>query len=242
MTTACFAHMCCGLLHRREGCHYTDAESARWLSDCLGRPVTLTRSNPPCLPTDFLSTRGLSLARSPDGLLTLHPPADRTQKAVSLDGSEGLAAETGMTCTKTRAGFSNTGDFLAVLSGSVDELNERLPPGSPHVPVSRFRPNLVLSGGSAAIEHALESVSIDGQVMSVVGQCPRCEMVNLDQDTGAGGSEPLRTLGAYRRDAGKILFGVLLSHRAGESPRPHTLRRGAMVSLGVPGEDHATAE
>ncbi len=62
------------------------------------------------------------------------------------------------------------------------------------------------------------------------GPCARCEMVTLDQSTGArGGVEPLRTLAAYRRQKGRIFFGALLNCRAGLPSSDHRLRVSDLV-------------
>jgi uncharacterized protein YcbX len=40
--------------------------------------------------------------------------------------------------------------------------------------------------------------------------CGRCVVTTTDQETGARGHEPLRTLGRHRNIGGKLLFGLNL--------------------------------
>jgi len=49
------------------------------------------------------------------------------------------------------------------------------------------------------------------------GTCNRCKMICIDQKTGTIGKEPLLTLSKFRREKGKILFGIHLSHIRNES-------------------------
>lgn len=44
----------------------------------------------------------------------------------------------------------------------------------------------------------------------VVKPCDRCVVTTTDQETGAKGREPLRTLGRYRNVDQELLFGVHL--------------------------------
>ena len=48
---------------------------------------------------------------------------------------------------------------------------------------------------------------IGGVLFHVVKPCARCVVTTIDQETGAQGKEPLRTLGRFRRRNGKVYFG-----------------------------------
>ncbi|KAI5083295.1 hypothetical protein GOP47_0003038 [Adiantum capillus-veneris] len=137
--------------------------------------------------------------------------------------------------------YANEGQFLLVSRASVEDLNQRaalsLQPNKhnhkriahhPVIPVDpmRFRPNFVVSGGSAFEEDSWQSLNIGGNKFVVLGGCNRCQMINIDQSTGRSqeGSNPLLTLASYRRSKGKILFGLLLanSEKDQERARTHT--------------------
>ncbi|XP_047160316.1 molybdenum cofactor sulfurase-like isoform X2 [Vigna umbellata] len=80
------------------------------------------------------------------------------------------------------------------------------------VSASRFRPNLVVSGGRPYAEDGWRYIRIGNKHFSSLGGCNRCQIINLALNSGQvqKSNEPLATLASYRR--GKILFGILLKH------------------------------
>jgi uncharacterized protein YcbX len=94
--------------------------------------------------------------------------------------------------------------LLLIGEASLVDLNKRLP--SP-VPMNRFRPNLVFSGGHAYEEDAWKEFRIGESLFKGVKPCSRCVLTTIDQDTGAQGKEPLATLASYRKKENKIYFG-----------------------------------
>ena len=94
--------------------------------------------------------------------------------------------------------------LLIIGEASLADLNKRLP--SP-VPMNRFRPNLVFSGGHAYEEDAWKEFRIGESLFKGVKPCSRCVLTTIDQDTGAQGKEPLATLASYRKKENKIYFG-----------------------------------
>jgi uncharacterized protein YcbX len=94
---------------------------------------------------------------------------------------------------------------LIISQASLDELNTRL---AQPVPMERFRPNLVISGGTAYQEDAWRSLRIGDVRFHLVKPCARCVIPNTDQHTGLRLKEPLRTLAAYRSVGNKVLFGM----------------------------------
>ena len=73
--------------------------------------------------------------------------------------------------------------------------------------MNRFRPNLVISGGSAYYEDKLDRFRIGEVLFKAVKPCARCIIVNTDQYTGVRSKEPLHTLSGYRKKENKVLFG-----------------------------------
>lgn len=100
--------------------------------------------------------------------------------------------------------FADGMPYLIIGQASLDELNSRLE--SP-VPMNRFRPNIVIAGGSPFLEDSLRKIKIGELVFAIVKPCARCVMTTVDQATGEKGKEPLRTLSTYRAINGKIYFG-----------------------------------
>jgi len=100
--------------------------------------------------------------------------------------------------------------FLIIGQSSLDDLNRRLP--SP-VPMNRFRPNLVFTGGEAFDEDRWRDFTVGQNRFVGVKPCARCVLTTVDQETGVKGAEPLRTLASYRTVTNKVMFGQNLVAR-----------------------------
>ncbi len=95
--------------------------------------------------------------------------------------------------------FSDGFPYLIISQASLDDLNARM---ARALPMDRFRPNIVISGGQAFQEDTWRYVRIGGVAFSVVKPCGRCVITTTDQHTGERDQEPLRTLATYRRRKG----------------------------------------
>lgn len=95
--------------------------------------------------------------------------------------------------------------YLIVGQASLDDLNNRLEKG---VPMNRFRPNLVFSGGRQYEEDNWNDFQIGSVKFDGVKPCSRCIMTTIDQRTGTKGKEPLKSLSLYRKKGNKIFFGL----------------------------------
>lgn len=118
----------------------------------------------------------------------------------------------------TRAGaqttFTDAYPLLAVTSASLAELNGRL---REPVPMSRFRPNVVIDGAGAWDEDRWSEMMIGDMTFDAVKPCARCVVTTTDQHTGDRhpNREPLRTLASYRTIPGMgAIFGQNLIPRA----------------------------
>jgi len=105
-----------------------------------------------------------------------------------------------------RVGFADAFPVLLASRASLADLNARLDPSMPPAEMSRFRPNLVVEGGSAFDEDTFSAARIGSATLRLTKRCPRCQVINVDQHSGHVGREPLRTLATYRRDANKVYF------------------------------------
>jgi hypothetical protein len=112
-----------------------------------------------------------------------------------------------------RVGFADGYAYLATTEASLADLNARLAArGHPALPMNRFRPNLVVSGGAAFAEDRWEELRVGSAVLAAAKPCGRCEVTTTDQATGeVRGPEPLATLSTYRasREFG-VMFGMNL--------------------------------
>lgn len=102
--------------------------------------------------------------------------------------------------------------YPALLLGqsSMDELNGRL---AQPLPINRFRPNIVFTGGYAHQEDDIKDFIIQGVSFKGVKPCARCNIPTINQETGISNSEPTSALATYRLFNKRILFGqnVLIS-------------------------------
>jgi len=109
-----------------------------------------------------------------------------------------------------QVGFADGFSFLLASCASLDDLNHRL--ASP-LPMNRFRPNIVVSGGEPFEEDRWKSIRIDRITFAVVKPCARCVTTTVDQQTGEASREPLRTLATFRNVPGRgVMFGQNLIH------------------------------
>ena len=95
--------------------------------------------------------------------------------------------------------------LLMISQESLDLLNSKL---SEPVPMIRFRPNLVVSGGRSHEEDSLRRFRIGRNIFAAVKPCARCVLTTVDPETGKTGEEPLKTLSAYRKLGNKVNFGM----------------------------------
>jgi uncharacterized protein len=94
--------------------------------------------------------------------------------------------------------------FLILGEATLADLNARLE--SP-LPMDRFRPNLVFSGGQPYEEDAWADFKVGSLSFRGVKPCGRCAITTIDQDKGLRGVEPIRTLATYRMRENSIKFG-----------------------------------
>lgn len=105
--------------------------------------------------------------------------------------------------------FADAYPFLIIGQSSLDELNSRL---TEALPIDRFRPNMVFTGGKPFEEDLMGAFTIAGINFYGVKLCGRCIITTIDQETATNNKEPLKTLASYRRKENKILFGQNLIH------------------------------
>ncbi len=108
-----------------------------------------------------------------------------------------------------QTGFADAYPLLIVNEASRVELSSRL---SAPVPMSRFRPNVVVEGPPAWDEDGWSRIRLSSVPFDAVKPCSRCAVITTDQLTGARESaEPLKTLASYRTMPGLgAIFGMNL--------------------------------
>jgi uncharacterized protein YcbX len=97
--------------------------------------------------------------------------------------------------------------LLIIGQSSLDDLNSRM---EADVPMNRFRPNVVFTGGDPFVEDGWKRFKIGDNEFAAVKPCGRCVLPTVNQETGIMGREPLATLNQYRKRDGKVYFGMNL--------------------------------
>lgn len=105
--------------------------------------------------------------------------------------------------------FADGYPCLLIGQGSLDGLNEKL---DQKIKMDRFRPNFVFTGGEPHAEDSFLEFDLSGIQFTAVKPCARCVLTTIDQQTGAKGVEPMKTLAGYRTINKKVMFGQNLIH------------------------------
>lgn len=105
--------------------------------------------------------------------------------------------------------FADAYPFLIIGQASLDDLNSRL---EEKLPMNRFRPNFVFSGGKPYEEDNWKKFRIGEVIFQAVKPCSRCVTTTIDQDNAEKKDEPLKTLATYRTINNKVTFGMNLIH------------------------------
>ena len=105
--------------------------------------------------------------------------------------------------------FSDGYPMLLIGQASLDDLNKRL---DIPVPMNRFRPSIVFTGGEPFAEDQFQAFTVNTIQFNGVKPCGRCVVTTIDQDDLSISKEPLKTLSSFRLKNNKVLFGQNLLH------------------------------
>jgi uncharacterized protein len=139
------------------------------------------------------------------------------------------------------AAYSQPGDRVSLADGyplllttreSLAALNDWILEGpraaEGPVPMTRFRPSVVVTGAPAWAEDGWRRLRIGDVAFRVAKGCDRCVFTTIDPDTAVKGKEPLVTLSRHRRWGGKVWFGINLIP---DGPAGATITVGAPVTI-----------
>jgi uncharacterized protein YcbX len=109
--------------------------------------------------------------------------------------------------------FADAMPLLVATDASLADLNQRM---EKPLPMSRFRPNVVVDGAQPWDEDNWKRLRIGEVKFEVTHPCARCVVTTIDQQTGEkdGSGEPLKTLATFRRDSDGVYFGQNLVPRS----------------------------
>lgn len=108
-----------------------------------------------------------------------------------------------------KVAFSDGFPFLIISENSLVALNQEM---QLNLPMTRFRPNLVISGCTAYAEDSWREISIDAIDFRLPKPCSRCSVPTIDPETAQIGKEPLTTLNRTRKWQNKVYFGQNALH------------------------------
>ncbi len=112
---------------------------------------------------------------------------------------------------KDEVAYSDGAPLLLISQESLDDLNARLAKkGLVPLPMNRFRPNIVISGGGLPNdEDRIDRIKIGRVWYKIAWPCARCAIPTTDQESLKRTSEPTRTLLEYRpsNEEGAPYFG-----------------------------------
>ncbi|MFY9806650.1 MAG: MOSC N-terminal beta barrel domain-containing protein [Pseudonocardiaceae bacterium] len=115
---------------------------------------------------------------------------------------------------RDRVSFADGYPMLLATEESLAALNDLIAAGprpqEGPVPMTRFRPNLVVAGAPAWAEDGWRVLRIGAASFRAVKGCARCVLTTIDPDTASTGKEPLTTLARHRRWDGKVWFAINL--------------------------------
>ncbi|OWR51340.1 molybdenum cofactor sulfurase [Danaus plexippus plexippus] len=110
--------------------------------------------------------------------------------------------------------LSNQAQFLLINRATVRWLKDKIkdPTFTDDIDtlVDRFRGNIIIDTNKELIERDWLKIIIGKNEFKVEGQCNRCQMVCINQNTGEKTVEPLRTIA--EEFGGKLRFGIYLSY------------------------------
>lgn len=123
---------------------------------------------------------------------------DQPARLVHMDDAARRAVDPEFARAGDEVSFADAYPLLVISQAALDDLNARLPVP---VPMSRFRPNLVIGDSAPHAEDTWRRVRIGGIEFEAAKPCTRCVFTTLDPATMTrdAAGEPLRTLTTYRR-------------------------------------------
>lgn len=166
------------------------------------------------------------------------PPNASKIRLVSMKGDDRRAdakytptSALSWTGAAPKVGLTDGFPVLIANEASLDELNRRLKEKNKEpIPMSRFRPNIVVSGAKPFEEDTWKIVSIGGVVFHIVKGCPRCKQSCTDQFSGIVSEEPLETLAEFRA-LGPVKENVYFAQNAIAHDTGGIIRKGAAIHV-----------
>ena len=174
---------------------------------CPGRQVTAP-GQPELLKVTVWGSAVLAAAAGPEGDAWFSAYLGRPVRLVYLDDPTRRAVDPQFGRPGDVVSFADGFPLLLTSTASLDELGRWLTEaGEPPVPMTRFRPNAVVTGAPPWAEDRWRRIRIGAVEFRVVKPCGRCVVTTTDQTTGEVTKQPLKMLGRRRRLGQQLVFG-----------------------------------
>lgn len=215
--------------------------SARYGQPGQDLAITLSAPGQPALRVEAPSAAGgaelteVSVWRSHLLAAAAGPGADewvsaylgRPARLVHLDDPRRRPVDPDYGAPGDTVSFADGYPLLVTTTSSLEALGKWLADdGEEPVPMTRFRPNVVVAGTEAWDEDNWRQIRIGAVSFRVAKPCGRCVVTTTDQETGQRGSQPLKMLGRKRRLGSDLVFGQNLIPDG-----PGTIRAGDPVEI-----------
>ncbi|GAB2486783.1 MOSC domain-containing protein [Jatrophihabitans fulvus] len=183
--------------------------------------LTLRRADAPDLHVDVPtgSTTGVSVFRTPLDATPADAAGDwfadvvgEPARLVFLDDPTRRAVNPRFGTDDDRVSFADGYPLLVASTSSLAALNDWIAEGpradEGPLPMTRFRPNLVVDGAEPWAEDGWRRIRVGDAEFRTVKGCDRCVMTLVDPWTAQKGKEPVATLARHRRWDGATWFAM----------------------------------
>jgi uncharacterized protein YcbX len=101
--------------------------------------------------------------------------------------------------------FSDHSPVVVAVQESLQRINQAK---ESSFTMTRFRPNIVISGCEALEEYTWSRFAVGSLLFDVIRVCDRCSIVSVEQETGKRNCPPLTLLPTLRSDRQRPVFGL----------------------------------
>lgn len=165
-------------------------------------------------PVSIWSSTLTAAAAGPEADAWFSKALGVTARLVHLDDPRRRPTDVRFSRAEDRVSFADGYPLLIATEESLAALNDTVLDASAGqhepLPMTRFRPSVVIAGVAAWEEDDWRRIRIGAAVFRAVKGCARCVMTTVDPETAERGKEPIASLARTRRWDGATWFGVNL--------------------------------
>jgi hypothetical protein len=197
------------------------------VAGCPGRQIAAPARGAQLLKVTVWGSTVLAAAAGPEGDAWFSAYLGRRVRLVYLDDPTRRPVDPEYGRDGDVVSFADGYPLLLTSTGSLAELGRWLTEdGGQPVPMTRFRPSVVVTGAPPWAEDRWRRIRIGAAEFRIVKPCGRCVVTTTDQITGERGPQPLKMLGRRRRFGQQLVFGQNMIPDG-----PGTIRAGDPVEI-----------